>query len=75
MTTDTKNKTTARTTVTIDDSGLVELMRLGGFKTKSAAARYAVEQALRRKILDEVDKMRGKIEFDDEALGCDRFSH
>ena len=70
-----QNKTKGRTTVTMKAEGLIELMKLQGFKSKSKAAQFAVDEALRLLELKALDRVRGTIEFDEEAASCRSFGH
>jgi len=49
-----------RTTITIDDDKVDELMRLNGAESRSDAIRQAVDEALRRRKVAEFMKLAGK---------------
>ena len=49
-----------RTTITIDDEKVDELMRLNGAESRSDAIRQAVDEAIRRRKVAEFMKLAGK---------------
>ncbi len=49
-----------RTTITIDDAKVDELMRLNGAESRSDAIRQAVDEALRRRKVAEFMTLAGK---------------
>lgn len=49
-----------RTTITIDDAKVDELMRLNGAASRSDAIRQAVEEAIRRRKVADFMKLAGK---------------
>jgi Arc/MetJ family transcription regulator len=53
-----------RTTVTIPDEVLEDLMRFSGAKTRTAAVNHAVVEWVRRQKIEELRALRGKVEFD-----------
>lgn len=53
-----------RTTVTLESSDVVRLMRETGLKSKAKAVGYAVKEALRLKAIARQDRMCGKATFD-----------
>jgi Arc/MetJ family transcription regulator len=53
-----------RTTVTIPDEVLEDLMRFSGVKTRTAAVNHAVVEWVRRQKIEELRSLRGKVEFD-----------
>jgi Arc/MetJ family transcription regulator len=57
-----------RTTVTIDESLVTELMRLSGAKNKTAAVSQAVREQIRKAKLQQLADLLGKIEVDEDAV-------
>ncbi len=55
---------TMRTTVTIDTETLDELSRASGHKSKAAGVREAISEYLRRKRIEKIRAMKGKLKFD-----------
>ena len=53
-----------RTTVTIEKDILDELIKETKAKTKTTAVRQVVQEYLRRKKIDRIKSMKGKLEFD-----------
>jgi hypothetical protein len=53
-----------RSTVTLDKKRLDELVYETGAKSKAAAVNKAVSEYLRRKKIDRIMSMKGKLEFD-----------
>ncbi len=49
-----------RTTITIDDAKVDELMRLNGAESRSDAIRQAVDEAIRRRKVADFMKLAGK---------------
>lgn len=57
-----------RTTVTLDESLVEELLKYTGSKTKTAAVAQAVKEQIRRGKLRQLSEILGKIDFDEKAL-------
>jgi len=57
-----------RTTVTIDESLVSELMRLSGAKNKTAAVSQAVREQIRKAKLQRLADLLGNIEVDEDAI-------
>lgn len=57
-----------RTTVTLDEKLVHELMRLSGAKTKTAAVAQAVTEQIRRAKLKMLARRLGNIEIDEEVI-------
>ena len=55
-----------RTTITIDDAIFGELMRFTEAKTRTEAINRALSEWVRRKKIEKLKAMRGKIRFDAE---------
>lgn len=53
-----------RSTVTLDKKRLDELVYETGAKSKAAAVNEAVSEYLRRKKIERIISMKGKLEFD-----------
>ncbi len=53
-----------RTTITIDDGIFGELMRFTGAETRTEAINRALSEWLRRKKIEQLKALRGKIRFD-----------
>ena len=53
-----------RTTVTMSDETLAELMRFSKAKTKTEAVNLAVEEWVRLRKLQELRSLRGKLSFE-----------
>jgi metal-responsive CopG/Arc/MetJ family transcriptional regulator len=61
-----------KATVTLDKSVLDELVAETQTKNKSAAVKKAIEEYLRRKKIERIKAMKGKMEFD---LTADQLRH
>ena len=61
-----------RATVTLDKSVLDELVAETQTKNKSAAVKKAIAEYLRRKKIERIKAMKGKMEFD---LTADQLRH
>ena len=61
-----------RATVTIEKDVLDELQRETGSKNKSTAVKQAIREYLRRKKIEKIKSMKGKLEFD---LTADEIRH
>ncbi len=57
-----------RTTVTLDHATIEKLMRTTNFKSKAKAVTYAIEETLRKKELEKLEKLWGKCTFDRRVL-------
>ena len=57
-----------RTTVTLDENIVRELMRFSGSKTKTAAVALAVEEQLRRVKLKKLAGLLGTVNLDENAI-------
>lgn len=55
-----------RTTVTIPDEVLVDLMRFTEALTRTEAVNWAIVEWVRRKKIEELRSLRGKLSFDVE---------
>lgn len=55
-----------RTTVTLADKLLEEVMRYTGARNRSEAIRIALKAYIRQQELQEIRAMRGTMEFDDD---------
>lgn len=53
-----------RTTVTIEKDAIDELMDATKARSKASAVREAVGEYLRRRKIDKIKSLRGKLEFD-----------
>ena len=53
-----------RTTVTLEKEALDELLEKTKAKTKASAVREAVSEYLRRRKIDEIKSLKGKLDFD-----------
>jgi Arc/MetJ family transcription regulator len=53
-----------RTTLELDEKLIEELLKVTGAKSKKEAITKAVEDYLRRQCVEEIKKMRGKLQFD-----------
>ena len=53
-----------RATVTIEKDMLDELQRETGSKNKATAVKQAIREYLRRKKIEKIKSMKGKLEFD-----------
>ena len=56
-----------RATVTIEKDILYELLKETKAKSKATAVKKAIHEYLRRKKIERIKSMRGKLEFDLEA--------
>jgi uncharacterized metal-binding protein len=56
-----------RTTLTLDSNILTKLKKYTHVKTKSKSVIIAIESYIKRKKLEEIIKLKGKINFDKEA--------
>lgn len=54
-----------RTTVTIEKDAIDELMDATKARSKAMAVREAVAEYLRRRKIDRIRSLKGKLEFDD----------
>ena len=61
-----------RATVTIEKDVLDELQRETGSKNKATAVKQAIREYLRRKKIEKIKSMKGKLEFD---LTADEIRH
>jgi len=57
-----------RTTITLDEKLVSELVRLSGAKTKTAAVTAAVREQIRRAKLKKLSDLLGSIDFDAEQV-------
>lgn len=57
-----------RTTVTLDESLVRELLKLSKTKTKTAAVAQAVKEQIRRAKLKQLAGLLGQIEVDEKAI-------
>ncbi len=55
-----------RTTITLDEELVSELVKLSGAKTKTAAVASAVREQIRRAKLKKLSELLGSIEFEEE---------
>ena len=53
-----------RTTVTIEKKTLDELIEQTGLKSKAYATRVAIDEYLKRRKIERIKNMKGKLEFD-----------
>ncbi len=53
-----------RTTMSLDDGLVKELMKVTGARTKTAAIHLAISEFLRRKKIEELLALEGKIQLD-----------
>ena len=58
-----------RTTITLDENLVRELVKLSNAKTKTAAVTLAVKEQIRRAKLKQLADLLGTIEVDEEAIG------
>lgn len=61
-----------RTTVTIEEDKLDMLMKETKSRSKASAVRIAIDDYLRRRKVDRIKSLRGKLEFD---LTADEIRH
>ena len=61
-----------RATVTIDKDMLDQLLKETGAKSKATAVKRAIHEYLRRRKIDKIKSMKGKLEFD---LTADEIRH
>lgn len=61
-----------RTTVTIEDDQLDMLMKETKSRSKASAVRIAIDDYLRRRKVEKIKSLRGKLEFD---LTADEIRH
>jgi hypothetical protein len=59
---------TMRTTVTLDEDMVRELVKLSGAKTKTAAVALAVKEHLRRAKLKKLADLLGTVDVDEKAI-------
>ena len=57
-----------RTTVTLDEKLVSELVKLSGAKTKTAAVTAAVREEIRRKKLKKLSDLLGTVDIHQEAV-------
>lgn len=57
-----------RTTVTLDESLVKELLKYMNSKTKTGAVVQAVKEQIRREKLKQLSDKLGKIDFDEEVI-------
>ena len=57
-----------RTTITLDEKLVSELVKLSGAKTKTAAVASAVRDQIRRVKLKKLSELLGSIDFDEELV-------
>jgi len=57
-----------RTTVTLDDNLVRELVEISGMKTKTAAVTSAIREQIRRAKLKRLSDLLGKIAVDEKAF-------
>ncbi|MDY7034587.1 MAG: type II toxin-antitoxin system VapB family antitoxin [Thermodesulfobacteriota bacterium] len=57
-----------RTTVTLDEALLRELMRFSNAKTKTAAVSLAVKDGIRRAKLKQLASLLGTVDIDEKAI-------
>ena len=57
-----------RTTVTIDEALVRELLKLSKAKTKTAAVALAIKEHIRREKLKKLSKILGSVEIDDRVI-------
>jgi len=58
-----------RTTVTIEKDAIDELMDATKARSKASAVREAVGEYLRRRKIDKIKSLKGKLEFDHRTAG------
>jgi metal-responsive CopG/Arc/MetJ family transcriptional regulator len=61
-----------RVTVTIEKDVLDELVKATGAKSKSAAVKYIIDEYLRKRKVNKIMSMKGKLTFD---LTADEIRH
>lgn len=64
-----------RATVTIDNNKLELLMKETKSKSKASAVKIAIDEYLKRKKIEKIKSMKGKLEFSmtaDEIRHCER---
>jgi Arc/MetJ family transcription regulator len=61
-----------RTTVTLEESLVAELLQVTGRKTKTAAVKAAIKEQIRRARLKQLAGLLGRLELDEEALARSR---
>jgi len=61
-----------RTTITIDDGIFAELMRLTQAKSRSEAIHRALTEWVRRKKIEKLKALRGKLEFTEDLASFRR---
>lgn len=52
-----------RATITIDKESLDELLKVTGAKSKASAVRMVIEDYLKRKKIEKIKSLKGKLEF------------
>jgi len=57
-----------RTTVTLDEAMVSELMKLSGAKNKTTAVSNALREYIRRAKLEQLASLLGKIQIDEQAI-------
>jgi Arc/MetJ family transcription regulator len=57
-----------RTTVTLDENLVRELVKFSGAKTKTAAVALAVKEQIRRAKLKKLSGLLGTVDVDEEAI-------
>jgi len=57
-----------RTTVTLDENLVRELVKFSGAKTKTAAVALAVKEQIRRAKLKKLSALLGTVDVDEEAI-------
>ena len=57
-----------RTTVTLDEGLVRQLVELTGEKTKTAAVSFAVREAIRREKMRQLADLLGRVDIDEEAI-------
>lgn len=61
-----------RTTVTLEESLVAELLQVTGRKTKTAAVKAAVKEQIRRAKLEQLAGLLGRLEMNEVALARSR---
>jgi hypothetical protein len=57
-----------RTTVTLDEKLVMELLKFSGEKTKTAAVALAVKEQIRRTKLKKLSSLLGTVDIDENAI-------
>jgi len=57
-----------RTTVTLDEKLVRELLKISGAKTKTAAVSFAVKEHIRKAKLNRLASLLGNVDIDEQAI-------